>query len=56
MNKLLLLSVALMLVVLPLVAARDPHPLRGLKKSLVWVIGFNAFFLFILRVVYPRLG
>jgi hypothetical protein len=56
MNKLLLLSLPLGLVVFPLLAARDPHPLRGFKKALVWVLTFNLFFVFLLRVVIPRLG
>lgn len=56
MTKLVLLSVALGLVVFPLLAARDPHPWRGLKKALAWVVAFNLFFVFMLRVVVPRLG
>ena len=56
MTKLALLSIALALVILPLVAARDPHPWRGMKKALVWVVAFNAFFVFFLRFVVPRLG
>lgn len=56
MSKLLLLSVALVLVAFPLLAARDPHPVRGMKKALAWVISFNLFFVFLLRVVIPRLG
>ena len=56
MTKLALLSIALATVVLPLMAARDAHPWRGLKKALVWVVVFNIFFLFFLRFVVPRLG
>ncbi len=56
MSKLALLSIALATVVLPLVAARDPNPRRALKKALVWVLSFNLFFVFFLRVVVPRLG
>lgn len=56
MSKLALLSVALALVILPLLAARDPNPWRGMKKALVWVLAFNLFFVFFLRVVVPRLG
>ena len=56
MNKLVLLSVALVLVALPLLAARDHHPRRGLKKALAWIISFNLFYVFVLRVIVPRLG
>lgn len=56
MTKALLLSVALGLVVFPILASRDPHPQRGLKKAVLWVLSFNLFFVFFLRVVIPRLG
>lgn len=56
MTKLALLSIALATVILPLVAATDPNPWRGVKKALVWVLAFNLFFVFFLRVVVPRLG
>jgi formate-dependent nitrite reductase membrane component NrfD len=56
MTMLSLLTLAMMLVVLPLLAARDAQPMRGLKKTVVWVAAFNLFFVFFLRVVIPRLG
>lgn len=56
MSKLALLLIALALVVIPLIAARDPHPWRGLKRALIWVGGFNLFFVFFLRFIVPRLG
>lgn len=56
MAKLLILSVCLALVVIPLWAARDAHPARGLKRALLGVIAFNLFYLFLLRVVVPRVG
>ena len=56
MLKLLLLSVCLALVGIPLWAARDAHPGRGLKRALVGVVMFNLLYVFLLRVVVPRLG
>lgn len=56
MIKLVLLSVVLAQVALPLLAARDASPRRGLKRALLSVVLFNAFFAFCLRVVIPRLG
>lgn len=56
MEKLLILSVCLALVGIPLFAARDPHPARGLKRALLGVVAFNVFYLFLLRVVVPRVG
>jgi hypothetical protein len=54
--KALILSVCLALVGVPLWAARDPHPGRGLKRALVGVALFNVFYVFILRVLVPRFG
>jgi hypothetical protein len=51
----LLLSMLLALLVVPFVAARDPRPLRGLKKALAWFVGFNLFYLLALRFIYSRL-
>jgi hypothetical protein len=56
MAKLLLLSVCLALVSIPLMASRDPFPVRGLKRALVGVLLFNLFYVFLLRVVIPRVG
>lgn len=56
MAKLLLLSICLALVGAPLMAARDPYPVRGLRKALLGVMLFNLFYMFLLRVVVPRVG
>lgn len=53
--KLLILSVCLALVGIPLWAARDPHPVRGMKRALLGVAAFNIFYVFLLRVILPRL-
>lgn len=55
MSKLLLLSFVVALVALPILAARDPHPRRALKKTIAWTVAFNAFYLFALRFILPRL-
>lgn len=56
MQKLLILSVCLALLIIPLVTARDPHPGRGLKRALLGVVAFNLIYVVLLRVVYPRIG
>jgi hypothetical protein len=56
MEKLLLLSVCLALVGIPLFASRDPYPARGLKRALFGVMVFNLFYVFLVRVVVPRVG
>jgi hypothetical protein len=56
MQKLLLLSTIISLVALPILASRDPHPKRALKKAILWIVAYNFFYLFAVRVIYPRLG
>ena len=56
MAKLLLLSVCLALVGIPLWASRDAHPARGLKRALIGLVLFNLVYVFLLRVVIPRVG
>jgi hypothetical protein len=55
MRNALLQSLMLALLVVPFAAARDRRPLRGLKKAVLWFVGFNLFYLFALRFIYPRL-
>jgi hypothetical protein len=54
--KFFILSVCLALVGIPLWASRDEHPVRGLKRALFGVVMFNLFYVFLLRVVVPRVG
>lgn len=56
MLKLTLMSVAIAVVVIPLLVASDPNPKRGLKRALAGFIAFNFFFVFLVRVVVPRLS
>jgi hypothetical protein len=46
----------LALLVIPVVAARDPRPVRGLKKAFVWFVTFNLFYMLALRFLYPSLS
>ncbi len=56
MGKLLLMSVVLALMALPILASRDSVPERGLKRAIASIVAFNLFFVFLVRVVVPRLG
>ena len=56
MEKALLLTIAVALVVIPLLAAGDPSPTRGIKKTVVGIIAFDVFYLFLVRFVLPYLG
>jgi len=56
MQKLLLLSTVISLIALPVIASKDPNPKRALKKAILWLVAYNFFYLFAVRVIYPRLG
>jgi hypothetical protein len=56
MSKLLLLSILIATIALPARAAtRSKNPKVGLKKALLHVAIFNAFYLFGLLYLYGRL-
>jgi hypothetical protein len=55
MKKFLLLSVLYALVVLPSVAARERHPVRGLKKAIAMMVLFNLFYAFAVLVIWPQM-
>ncbi|MFO0600857.1 MAG: hypothetical protein U0228_36440 [Myxococcaceae bacterium] len=56
MAKALLLSICIAMVAIPLFAAKDRHPGRGLKRALLGVVLFNVFYIVVLRVIVPRFG
>lgn len=56
MSKLVLLSIVLGIIVIPIWAARQKHPLRGLRMALLGLASFHLFYAFLVRVVVPRLG
>jgi hypothetical protein len=56
MAKLILMSVLFMIITLPAIAARDPHPVRGLKKAILWTVLFNVAYTYGVVVWVPRLG
>jgi hypothetical protein len=56
MRSLLLQSLMLALLAIPIVAARDARPLRGLKKALMWLAAFSLLYMLALRFLYPHLS
>lgn len=56
MRSVLLQSLMLALLLLPILAARDARPRRGLKRAVVWLLGFSVFYAVALRFLYPRLS
>lgn len=55
MRNLLLRSVIFAIFIIPFVAARDPSPIRGLKKALGLFVIFNVLYMLALRLIYPHL-
>jgi hypothetical protein len=55
MARLLLNSIWIATSLLPVLAASDPNASRGLRKAIVWFVGYNAFYQFGLRFVLPHL-
>jgi hypothetical protein len=56
MQKLFLLSFIVAILALPMLAARDPSPVRGLRKALLWWATFNTCYLVAWLLLYPRLN
>ena len=55
MKKLLLLHVLYAILILPSLAARNPHPIRGLKWGLLMMVLFNLWYAFAVLVIWPKL-
>jgi hypothetical protein len=55
-QKILLISFVVAIIALPMIAAKDPSPVRGLRKTLLWWTAFNIWYLFAYLVLYPRLS
>jgi len=53
--KLLLVSILVAVIVIPMRAARARSARLGLRKAVLWMLAFNLFYLFAVRVIYPRL-
>jgi hypothetical protein len=52
MDKVILLSVIFMTMVVPTLAARDPIPVRGVRRMLLVLVIFNVVYLATLILVY----
>jgi hypothetical protein len=53
--KLLLVSIVVAVIVIPIRTARAPSARVGLREALLWMLAFILFYLFAVRVIYPRL-
>ncbi len=55
MKKFLLLSVLYAMILLPSLAARERHPARGVKKTILMMVIFNLCYAFMVLVVWTRM-
>jgi hypothetical protein len=53
--KFVLLSIVWATIIVPLVAARERSAKRAIKKTLLVMVAFAAFYLFALRFIVSRL-
>jgi hypothetical protein len=53
--KLLLLSVVIMMVLVPVIAARDTSARRGLGRTVLVLVAFNVLYFLAIKYVYPRI-
>jgi hypothetical protein len=56
MRILLLVTVLLAVLMIPIGAARDPNPVRGLKRAVLLFLAFNVLYMLALRFLYSRLS
>lgn len=56
MGKLLLLSGLLVSIWLPIRAAQDSNPRRGLRRTVQYILVYNIFYAFAVLYIYPRIS
>lgn len=54
MQKLVLMSIIIISVIAPAVAARQLNPRLGLRKTLTWCLIGMVFYVLALLLIYPR--
>ena len=56
MRSVLLQSLMVGILLIPMIAARDASPMRGLKKGLAWFVAFSLWYTLALRFLFPHLS
>ncbi len=54
MQKAVLVSILVLTVVLPAVAAAEPRPRLGLRRAVWWMVAGISAYVLAVRFVYPR--
>jgi hypothetical protein len=52
--KHLLVSVIVALLVIPAIASRDPHPRRGARRMVLWLLVFNLLYVAYVTLVHAN--
>ncbi|MET0402585.1 MAG: hypothetical protein ABW123_09290 [Cystobacter sp.] len=52
MKKFLLMSVLFAVLILPSLAARETHAVRGVKRAVAMFVAYNFFYIFLVLVVW----
>ncbi len=55
MQKILLLSMVLVSIIFPSLAANDRSARRGMQKTVYSIVGFAVVYWFLLLYVYPKI-
>jgi hypothetical protein len=55
MQKAILISIVAATIIIPMWAARDRSPRRGLRKAIAYIAVFNIAYLLAVMFIYPRL-
>ena len=55
MQKFLLISILVATFAIPMRAAADPSPARGLRRTVLWIAAFNVAYVIAIVYVLPRL-
>ena len=53
MRTILLLTIVLAAIAFPMIAARASDPRRGMRRLMVMILVFNAFYLFYVTRLHP---
>lgn len=54
MGRLVLASILVFVIAAPLLAARDPNPVRAVKRLVFYVLLVHLAYAFAMVVIYPR--
>jgi hypothetical protein len=55
MKKFLLMSVIYSTLILPILAARERNPVRGVKKAVAMFVAYNFFYAFLVLVIWTSM-